>query len=91
MGNKAGINKKFETPQKNFESGLGRKIDFTVPFEAEIYGYHNGGVVLIDSHKEAKFSKAMNHIAAKFMPESTAAKETRPKKTGFLDKLKSKK
>ena len=92
VANKTGINKKFETPLKNFESGLGRKVDFAVPFEAEIYGFHNSGEALIDTNKEAKFTKSIKDIAAKFMPESVGAGATaKPKKPGLLDKIKAKK
>lgn len=91
VANKTGINKKFETPIKNFESGLGKKIDFTVPFEAEAYGYHNSGKALVESNKDAAFAKAIRQIASKYMPESVAEGQTPAKKPSLLDKLKVKK
>ncbi len=91
VANKTGINKKFETPLKNFESGLGKKVDFSVPFEAEVYGFHNSGESLVEGQKEAKFTQAIQKIAAKFMPEAVGMAETKPKKQSLMDKLKHKK
>jgi len=92
IANKTGINKKFETPLKNFESGLGKKIEFTVPFEAEIYGFHNSGEALIDSVRDAKFSHSIKAIAAKFMLASAGGEAAvKAKKVSILDKIKPKK
>ena len=91
VANKTGINKKFETPLKNFEAGLGKKVEFTVPFEPEVYGYHNSGQVLVEGQKEAKFTKAIQQIAAKYMPDAVAGAEVKAKKPGLFDKMKAKK
>lgn len=92
VANKAGINKKFETPVKDFESGLGKKIDWIVPFESDIYGYHNSGETLVESHKDSRFTQSIRSIAEKFMPESAAAPGAKKaKKAGLFDKIKPKK
>ena len=84
VANKTGLNKKFETPLKDFEQGLGKKIDFTIPFEQEAYGYFENGKVMATAHKDSKFSKAVAALAAKFMGEATSS-EASAKKLGVLD------
>lgn len=89
IANKIGLNKKFETPQKDFEQGLGRKIDFTVPFDFESYGFYDNGKVAITARKEAKFSKSIEEIAKKFMTNNPTQKPAAKK--GLLDNLLKKK
>ncbi len=91
VANKVGLNKKYETPVKDFEQGLGRKIDFQVPFEQEVYGFSNAGKTLADEHKGGKFISAINSLAGKFLEDAQASAQEGTPKIGLLNKLLSKK
>ena len=88
VANKTGLNKKFETTVKDFETGLRRKIDFIIPFEQEIYGFANTGKIQVDDAKSSKFAAAIQKLAAKFLPNGIAnAPEPAPKPKGFMSKI----
>jgi pilus assembly protein CpaE len=88
VANKTGLNKKFETTVKDFETGLGRKIDFIIPFEQEIYGFANTGKIQVDDAKSSKFAAAIQKLAAKFLPDGIAnSPEPAPKPKGFMSKF----
>ena len=92
VANKTGVNKRFETPLKDFEHGLGKKIDITIPFETEAYGYFENGKTMVTAHKDAKFSKAVISLAEKFLPDAaTTDPDAPPKKGSLLDSFKKKK
>ena len=89
VANKLGINKKFETSVKDFEKGIGRKIDYTISYEPEIYGFTGSGQVLVEAMKDAKFTKVLKEIAATFAKAENASGNL--KKPNLFDKFKSKK
>ena len=81
---RVGLNKKFETPQKDFENGLGRKIDFVIPFEQQYYGFNDSGKILaLENIKKSPLIEAYKEIAANFMPEAVGVKKGAKKKGGF--------
>ncbi len=94
VANKTGVNKRFETPLKDFEHGLGKKIDVTIPFEQEAYGYFENGKTMVTAHKDNKFSKAVISLAERFLSNATAtnaAPAEQKRSGGLLDAFKKKK
>ena len=89
IANKTGLNKKFETPQKDFEQGLGRKIDLIMPYDADSYGYYDNGKVASIARKDAKFSKSLDQLL--HMVVAGKAKNGAPAKKGLLDGFLSRK
>jgi pilus assembly protein CpaE len=85
VANKIGANKKFETPLKDFEKGLGRKIDFQIAYEQEIYGFNNSGKILVDELKSSKFAGSVNKLAAKFLANIKLEEST--KKQSLMSKI----
>lgn len=91
--NKVGLNAKFETTQKDFESGLGRKVDHSLPFELDSYGFGDSGKILAidDTVKKSKLSNAINDIAKNYMPDAVGVKKDGKAKKGLLGGLLGKK
>jgi len=89
IANKTGLNKKFETPQKDFEQGLGRKIDFVMPYDAESYGFYDNGKVTSIARRDAKFSKSLEQLAGIFL--SGKGKNGAATKKGLLEGFLSRK
>lgn len=90
--NKVGLNVKFETPKKDFESGLGQKIDHTLPFEQESYGFGDSGKILTahEAAKNSKLADAIENIAKKYMPETVGGGKAEKKGGMFSSLLKKK-
>lgn len=85
IANKVGLNKKFETQQKDFEEGLGKKLEALLPFEQDIYGYNDSGKILaLEEKTKSKFIDGIKEVAADYMPEAVGVKKDDKKKKGGL-------
>ncbi|PIR32139.1 MAG: hypothetical protein COV36_05010 [Alphaproteobacteria bacterium CG11_big_fil_rev_8_21_14_0_20_44_7] len=94
VANRVGISKKFQTQRKDFENGLGQKIDFEIPFDADFYGFNNSGKILtMDDKQKSKMADGIAAVAQGFMPESVtdAGAKDKKKKSGGLFSGKKKK
>lgn len=87
IANRVGMGTKFETPLKDFEAGLGKKVDHSIPFEAEYYGFNDSGKILaLEDIKKSKLLDAYNAIASEYMPDAVGAgsDDKKVKKSGGL-------
>lgn len=88
VANKVGLAKKYQVPVKDFEEQTHSKLSFQIPFEPDIYGFSDSGKILVDSNKTCQFTKTINSIAAKYLPESAEQAKEPAKKGGIFGALK---
>ncbi len=84
--NKIGMSKKHEMPIPNFEKSIKRKVDFQIPYEAEIYGYSSTGKPLAEINPNSKFLKTIGQVADSYI-ENKTSKNNKKSSTSIFSKV----
>jgi len=66
VANRVGLAGKHQMPQPEFEKGLGRKIDFTIPFVLDAHVSATTGEVLAETFRNAPATKVLQALSANF-------------------------